>query len=362
MKRFFVSLLCLLLILTGCAATEPSKSNDVSSVPTTQATTGTTAPPETETIVTEPPAPDTVEGAALADQTVIVIETADRNATVNIVGDLDEDYYIVKTDSGYGLIEKRLVRLNGAEAYEQWDGYARYQAKVYTNYHLLSTDVKELKVNTKIQVLDSFADCLVVQIDETVGYMLVSEVSRNFITSSGGGGNGGSSDGGDISLGYQGGIVKLSALVPQSGEISGMGVVLVDNAEIILGWFDRGDIVDIIVEEGYAEVKEGWHAVYLNGFCGYVRQNLIQTDSAEPYTEWDGYARYKAAVYDNYYLSGEAVQTLSSNATVHIICDLGECYLVSVGDDTGYMHKEQVSETSIHYSSGGGGDWTPPAM
>ena len=34
----------------------------------------------------------------------------DRDAAVDVVGDYDDHYAVVKVDSGYGLIEKRLIR------------------------------------------------------------------------------------------------------------------------------------------------------------------------------------------------------------------------------------------------------------
>ena len=369
MKKIMAIVLCLTLFMTGCAANKSDPTTEATQIPTTQAPTVTTAPPETEPPVTEPPAPETIPGTALADHTVIVIQTVDRNTTVDIVAEFNEDYYVVKTDTGYGLIEKQLVRLDGTEPYEQWSGYAQYGATLYSNYHMGLSEAKDLNMNTEIQVLDSLGECLVVQVDEVVGYMYESEISRNYIQpySGGGGGSSGGADGGDTSLSYPGIILPLSTLAPQGGESTGTGVVLANDAEIFLGWFDRGDRVEIISEEGYVAEKEGWHAVYLDGLWGYVRLNLVLTDDAEPYTQWDGYAHYGATVYDNYYLSGEAAHSLSANAAVHVICDLGECYLVSIGEETGYMIKEQVSETYIHYNYGGGGgnsggEWSDPVM
>lgn len=374
MKRIIAIILCLTLFMAGCTANEPEPTVAATQPPVTQPP-ATIAPPETEAPeteppVTEPPAPDTVPGIALANHTEIVIQTADRVDTVDIVADFNDDYYAVKTNVGYGLIEKRLVRLDDATPYERWDGFARSRASFFADYHML-VEEKELSTNTSIQVLDNLGDCLVVLVGETIGYMLESEISRSYIQaySGGNGGNGGNtgSDGGDISLSYNGSIVNLSTLAPQSGTVAKTGIVLANSAEILLGWFDRDDQIEIIAEEGFAEEKEGWYAVYLDGLCGYVRKNLVQTEDAEPYTEWSGYARSQAAVYDNYYLSGEAIHTLSSNTAVYVICDLGNCYFVSIGEESGYMDKEQVSETYIQYSNSGnggngGGEWSDPVL
>ena len=75
----------------------------------------------------------------------------------------------------------------------------------------------------------------------------------------------------------------------------------------------------------------------------------------------------EAQLFDNYYLSGKPVSKLASNAGVHILEDLGNCYLATSGEHTGYIPKDMVSKTKINYNSGGGnssggGDWTPPAL
>ena len=72
-------------------------------------------------------------------------------------------------------------------------------------------------------------------------------------------------------------------------------------------------------------------------------------------------------MFDNYYLSGKQVKKLSVNTKVQVVCDLEWCYLVQIGEEFGYLAKDQVSQTKINTSSGGGsnsggGDWTPPAM
>lgn len=373
MKRILLIILCLSLLLAGCKKEVPADTSAPTTQPTTAPTTAPTTVPTTEPTTapseTEPPVPETLSATALTDDTAVVLTTLERNAVVEIVDEYEEDYYVVKTEQGYGLIEKRLVRMDGEAGYEAWDGYAVYQAKVYNNYHLLSEGVTTLNMNTQVQVIDSFGDCLVVQLEEGIGYMRGNEVSRSYIQPApSGGGNAGGADGGDITLGGFGGVTLLSNFIPQSGEVSGKGTVLVDEAEIILGWFDRNEAVDIVNEEGFIDEKEGWYGIYYDGLYGYIRQNLIRQDTQEAYAEWDGFAKYQAQLFDNYYLSGEPISKLNSNASVHILEDLGDCYLATSGEHTGYIAKDMVSETFINYSSGGGnnnasgGDWTPPAL
>ena len=102
-----------------------------------------------------------------------------------------------------------------------------------------------------------------------------------------------------------------------------------------------------------------------------MRQNLVLKEGDTPFEAWNGYAHYNAPVYDNYYLTGEPNTKLGANAEIKILLDLGNCYLVSIGDDLGYMTKDVVSDSYINYSYNGGGgggggnsggEWTPPAL
>lgn len=362
MKKFLIILLCLvLLVSSGCTGettleTEPSVLETEAQMSTESEATETT---ETEPVETEPPAPKTTSGTALADHVTVILTTAKRGDTLTLAGEFDKDHYVVKLEQGYGLIEKRLVRPESSEPYVQWEGYAGYGAKLFDNYHLLPTGT-DLAVNTKLLVLEDLGDCCVVQIGDQIGYMAGSQISKSYIQPSGGGGGG--ADGGDISLGNY--AVRLSTLVPQSGEVSGTAVVLADDAEIILGWYDLGEMLEIVNGEGFAESKDGYHIVWLEGICGYVRTNLAATEGTEPYEAWNGYAKYQAALYGNYYLTGDSLKVLTANATVQILQDLGNCYLVETDGLTGYMSKDHVSDSYIDYGGGGGsgGEWSDPVM
>lgn len=367
MKKILAILICMTLLLAGCKTDVPEASTTMATQePTTvPATQAPTTEPTTVPTETEPPIPVTLSAKALADHVDLVLTTLDRGAVVEIVGEYEEKYYVVKTTEGHGLMEKRLVRLDGAEAYKGWTGYAIYGAKVYTNYHLLPGGEQTLNMNTQIAVLDDLDGTLVVQMPEGIGYMRAGELSRAYIQPAPSGGNSGSADGGDISLGGTGGVMKLSHFVTHSGDATGKGTVLANEAEVILGWFDRNDTVEIVNEEGFIDEKEGWYGIYREGLCGYARQNLIRKDTEEAYVQWNGFAKYQAQLFDNYYLYGEPVSKLASNAEVQILDDLGNCYLATSGSHTGYIAKEMVSETKINYSSGSensGGDWTPPAL
>jgi len=370
MKYWIAVILCLTVLLAGCQTEKPAEPILTPTQPSTAAPQTLppetdppqTQPPVTEPVETEPPVPETAAATALADGTQVILTTANRGDRVDIVDEFLEEYYVVRTEQGYGLIEKRLVRLDGEPGYEQWTGYARSGAKLYDHYHLLAEGAEGLSKNTKVQVLDSLGDVYLVQVDETMGFMRASQLSKTKIKSSSGGG-GGSADGGDISLGFQGGISLLSTLAPQTEVSSSVGQILADGAEILLGWYDREETVQIVTQEGFAPAREGRYTVYLGGQFGYVWQSLIAEEGAQSYAAWDGYARKNAGFYDNYHLRGEPGKKLSTNTGVQVLQDLGCCYLVQVGEQIGYMDKAQVSQTKIKTSSGStGGEWTNPVM
>ena len=364
MKHKIAFLLCLALLLTGCVTqvtpetTAPPTVAPTTAPPeTTAPTTASTEPPETE-----PPVPETIEATALADYVALVIATANRGDTVEIAGELDAQYYIVKLSSGYGLLEKRLVRPDGENEYEAWNGYAKSGAMFCDNYHLFPANSRSLSKNTELQVLEQLGDTCLVQVGDEIGYLALSSISKTYIKSSSG--SSGGSDGGDISLDYHGSIVPLSVLAPQAGDITGSATVLCDGAEILLGWFDRNDTVQMIAEDGFAAQKEGWQAVYLDGFCGYVRQHLVAAKDAQPYTPWEGYAKSGTEAYASYYLYGEPVQTLSANTQVTVLQDLDNCYLVQIGDACYCVAKELIKAEK--WASGGGSsgeaEWSDPVM
>ena len=292
---------------------------------------------------------------------------ANRGQELEIVDAFDENYYVVKLESGYGLVQKRLVRLESEEPYESWEGFAGYNAMVYPTYTLPAAQGEALSLNTKVLVLDDLDGILVVQVEETLGYMAAEQVSTSFIQPYAGGNSGGGADGGDIVLGYRGGICLLATLAPQEGQPEGKATVLADGTEILLGWFDREEEVQIVTEEGFAPEREGYRTVYLGGVYGYIRQALVLQEGEEPYAQWTGYAQYNAVIYSGYGMTGESTK-LNPNTELQILGDLGDCYLVQSGDAVGYMAKETVSEYPVVFSGGGssggggGGEWTPPAM
>ena len=368
MRRFWIILLLFVtLIAVGCESQGASPTTETTMVPETTVqteptvpTTIATEPVETQPLETEPPAPQTKPATAIADDTQIVVCTLDRGETVEVVGDYDERYVIVLTKSGYGLVDRALLYLSDAPAFEQWNGYAYSGAKLYSHYLRFPNDAQSLNMNTAILVLAEYGNGCVVQVGDTVGYMRRSEISKHYIQYTP---DSGSQDGGDISMQEQWKITLLANVLPQEGTPKGNAAILVDDAEVILGWYERGEQVLVIDEEGYAPQKEGFLAVWVHDALGYVREELLLIDGDEAYVSWTGFARYNAGVYEDYYLTGEPVTTLSTNQRVQILWDLGNCYMVQLGEEICFMLKTEVSETEIVYGGNtGGGEWSDPVM
>lgn len=366
MRRIIAFVLCVMMLLlaAGCKNDAPAQTTAPATQPTAAPTVPDTVPPTTvppvvtEPPVTEPPAPSSLPGLALTNHVVVIHSFLERGAVIDIVGEFDENYHVVKTEDGYGLIEKLIVRLDGQEPYAAWTGYAYSGAKVYTGYHLPKDGVRDLGLNTKVEVLECFDDICLVQVDGAFGYMLLSTISTKHITYAPGNT---SQDGGDISLGYQGGISLLSTFVPTEGDATGTATVLVDDAELLVGWYDLGETMNLVTDIDFAEPREGYLVAYQDGLWGYVSANLVAYETEEPYTQWSGFAKGGVAFYDNYHLAGEPSQKLSVNTEIKVLADLGNCLLVSVGDTLGYMVSDSISTTRIVYNNQGG-EWSDPVL
>lgn len=359
MKKMMIILLAALLVLmVGCVpqeqeATEPSVPE--TTIPATEEPTE--APTEEPTEAPTEPVPDCINAVVQVDNAPAVLALLSRGDTVDVVGEYDEDHYVVKTESGYGLIEKQLLRISGEAAYEVWTGYAHGGAPVYSNYQLTGEAIQSLNLNTQVEVLDELKYCYVVKYGGITGFMAKAQVSKNYIRYSGGGG---SADGGDISLSW-GGIVTLSA-IEQSGDVTGTAEVLADGTQVILGYFNREELAPVVMDEGFAPAWEGYYTLYLNGLYAYLPQNLALPESEASYEQWDGFTGYSGAVYESFLLLGDS-KNVNVNTSVTVLWDGGEFYVVRVNDTIGYMAKDKVSPNRYATGGGGGGgDWTPPAM
>ena len=359
-KALFFLLIAVMLLAVGCEKTDQGATVPTvptTTIPATEPTTEPTTVPTTEA-PTEP-VPTCTNAEVQVSNAPAVLALLNRGDTVDVVKEYDEDHYMVKVNSLYGLVEKQLLRFPGEAAYQSWTGYARSNAPLYDNYLLTGKALQSLSQNKKIEILEDLKYCYMVQYGDIVGFMPQDKVSKNYIQSSGGGG--GSADGGDISLGF-GGIVTLSGVV-QSGEVTGTAEVLADGAQVVLAYFDRGELAAVVTEEGFAPAWEGYYTLYMNGLYAYLPQNLALLDGEEPFEQWNGYASYSARRYDNALLRGDG-KSVTVNTTVTVLWDGGEFAVVSINGEICYMASSQIgtNKFSTGGGGGGGGDWTPPAM
>ncbi len=363
MKKLVLALLVLALAFTcGCAKEDPAPTETVPATTVPE----TTVPETTEATV---PAPELVYGTAEVNGVAAVLDTLSRGDMVDVVDSFDEKHYVLKTESGYGLVEKNLVRVAGEPQPELWTGYALYNAELHSDFRMTGEPLKKLKSNAKVEVLDDLGWCYFVQYEEVSGYMALEDVSKyprkSGSGNGGGGGGGGGADGGDIQLQFNGGVTLLSLFTPQEGNVSGQATVLADGVEVILGYFDRGEQIPIVAEAGFAEEKKGCHTVYLNGLYTYVSETLVRMEGEEPYAEWEGYSKYKAVMYEDLWLHNVLLERMNTNTKVRVLFELENCYLVETDGLTGYMPKDKVSQfknSSGGGGGGGGGEWSPPAL
>ncbi len=363
MKKITVFLLLAALLMTaGCGAKQPEESPATPSPDSVVTETpASAATPEPSPEPTPVPAPDCVDAVVQVDRSPAILTLLNRDDQVDVAGEFDEEHYVVKTEFGYGLVEKQLLRTAGETEPAPWIGYATGNTAVYDNYQLRGTPVTTLSLNTECEVVDELDDCYVVKLGEERGFVKKAQLSQSYIVYYGGGGGGGA-DGGDIALRYDG--IQRLAFVEQSGDVTGTAKVLADGAPVVLAYFDRDETVPLVAEEGFAPEWEGYCTLYFDGLYAYMPAEFVLPDGDEAYEAWSGFACYGAQVYDNYLLRGTG-KPIYLNTLVAVLWDCGDFYVVSVHDEIGYMAADMVSKNLIATGGGGGGgdvDWTPPAL
>lgn len=356
-RNLILSCLAAGLMLSGCGKQQ---------VPETTAASAPTEPSVTETVPeTLPPM---AEGTILTDQVPAILSFQNRGDRLELVDEYDEEYFVVKTSSGYGLVLKNLVRDAAESDYETWKGYAMWSMTVYDNFYLTG-EGQTMATNTEVQVLEDLDTCYLVQVGEVTGYARKNLVSKWPAGSGGGGGSssgdsGGGGGGGGTTTGQDGGDIQLSAdfravslatLVPQQGETSGELKVLADRTPVLLGFFQKDETVQVVLTPEAQYTEKGYTTVYLKELYVFVEDCLVRSSGEPEYETWEGFAGTQARLYDNFRLSGEPVKYAYTNAKLQVLEDLGSSYLVSWNEETFFIAKDQVSETQIPVYNGGGG-------
>lgn len=332
MKNRILLLLAVLLLLSGCKK-QPVEPTD-------------TAP----TAATEEALPQVEYATAEAAGIPVILDALSRGDSVDVAGTYDTDHYVVKLDTGYGLVEKNLLRLEGKTPYTAWTGYAYWNAKVYDNYRLAGEPVTILEANSPVEVQEDLGWCILVEQDGTAGYMRKETVAKHPVAvdkkdnSDGENGTAGE-DGGEISL--------LSTLVPQEGAVTGKATVLADETMVILGYFDRGDKIPVVQQSE----KDGYWMVCLDGLYAAVADEYICPAGEAAYSAWEGRTNEIVPVYEDFWMLGSPSGMLDGNAAVQVLYELEHCYLVKAGKLTGYMAKNDVMATELEATQ----ETEPPA-
>ena len=380
-KGFAIALALVLLFTAGCSAKQeqPQTTPPETTAPATEA-------PETTAPETEPPMPKLEAGTVQGDNIPAILCQLKKGDLVEVTGNPDDTHAAVKTEFGTGTMEMQLLRFAGEEAPESWTGYARWNTSLYESYELAGEALATLKTNTKVEILEELEDCYLVTVDGETGFVAKAQVSKWPIKSSsgsddggssdgssGGGGSSGEQDGGDISLMFYGKVQLLSAVTK-----TGSAQVRVDGAKVVLKYFNLGDTVQIVAEEGFAPALPGYLTILVDDTYAYIPQSWVHKDADPAFESWDGFAGYNCKLYDNYLLRGKEVKPVYGNTALTVLWTAGDVSVIRVGDTIGYASTDTLRTTRIPAqkpqedggsssggSSGGGGgvsEWTPPAM
>lgn len=385
MKKVFALLLALTLVFAaGCSnKTEQPAPTAAPTVPEA------TAAPETTLPETEPPLPKLEAGTIQGDNIPAILCLLKKGDLVEVAGYVDETYAMVTVGDAVGTVEKELLRFAGEGPYESWTAYARWGTALYGSYKLTGEPSETLKTNTELTILDELENCYLVQAGEDTGYIAKKQASKWRITSSPkteDDSSSGSSSGGGSSGGRDGGNISLTAAEESMGQIvlltevtrTGSAEIRADGGAVILKYFDLGDTVQIVAEEGFAPELPGYTTILEDGVYAYVPTAWVRKSGDEEFTSWDGFAGYSCYLYDNYELRGEPVKQIYANKAITVLWQAGDVSLIRVGDDVGYISTETARTTRIptqktqedggggssggSSGGGGGGQWTPPAM
>ena len=386
MKKILALLLALTLVFAaGCSnKTEQPAPTAAPTVPATEA-------PETTVPETEPPLPKLEAGTIQGDNIPAILCLLKKGDLLEVTGYADETHATVTVGDAVGTVEKDLLRFAGDAPYESWTAYARWGTALYGSYKLTGEPSETLKTNTELTILDELENCYLVQAGEDTGYIAKKQASKWRITSKpktdGGSSGGGSSSGGGggSSAGQDGGNISLTAAEEAMGQVvlltevarTGSAEIRADGGVVILKYFDLGDTVQIVAEEGFAPEIPGYTTILEDGVYAYVPTAWVRKSGDEEFKQWDGFAGYSCYFYDNYKLRGEPVKQIYANKAITVLWQAGDVSLIRVGDDVGYISTETARATRIPTkkstdegggssggSSGGGGgsEWTPPAM
>ena len=390
MKKAIALLLALtILFAAGCSKKEEQPAPTV-----TEATAAPeTTVPETTPPETEPPKPKLEPGTVQGSNVPGVLALLRRGDQVEVTGYTDETHATVKTDLGTGTLETWLLRFAGEAQPESWTGYARWNTGFYSDYDLAGTAPATLKTNTKVEVLEDLQDCYLVSVNEETGYVAKKQISKWPIGSgavssdsgssgSGSGGSSGGSSSGGSATGQDGGDIQMAVfgrLHLLADEVkTGSAQVLADNARLVYRYYQPGETVLLVAEEGFAPELPGYVTILEEDTYVYLPEAWVHRDADPAFESWDGFAGINCYLYDNIQLKGQPVKHVYGNTAIRVLWTAGEVSLIQAGELTGYASTETLRTTRLPVqqpqeggggggggSSGGGSsapEWTPAAL
>lgn len=361
-------IICVLIIIMLFTSACSSAVKTPAPTPTiAEATTTPTIKPTPIPTPSPTPEPDGVEGIVLIENADVIFSFLNAGEEVVVTGE-QEGYYSATIDDTSVLIDKRLVRLTSESDYEIWSGFAARNATLFDNLFLEGQPINTLNMNTAIEVLDDLGFCYRVQLDGTIGYMSLKNISKTKLnTGGGGGGSSGGADGGDIVLpGFKGNgaeIIHASIFIRPEGECINYpenGIILADNVEAYLGFLQLGDHVKVTDE------SNSFYTIIFSHQLGTIRTQLVRLSASDKYSTWDGYAKRNTPYYNNYHMTGDPMGNLSVNTVITILCELDYGYYVNLDGASWFVPKDFISaekiDTGGSNGSGSGGDWTNPEL
>ena len=102
MKKLMIFLLVAVLLMTaGCGAKqpEPTEAPTEATVPATEAPTE--PPTEAPTEAPTEPVPECINTTVQVNDAPAILALLNRGDIVDVVGEYDEEHYVIKTESGY---------------------------------------------------------------------------------------------------------------------------------------------------------------------------------------------------------------------------------------------------------------------
>lgn len=392
MKKLTIPVLfMLLLLMCGCAVQPAAFAAQITPTPAITPTPEPLSEPlPTPTPLPSPtsmPEPETEKAFVIALEAPVILTRLERDTEVELMGKDSKfpEFYIVKSEDGYGLMHRQFLRLEDAKEFESWTFKADAGLKLYSGYTMKDEKPELAEKGVEVKVIEKLDTCYVVMIGDKVGVVAAEDINGKGKASwgavgeggggdvGGGGWNGIPQDGNDILIAGRIGaprakLEKLATVIKQEDTvITGKASVIINEAPVIGAIYERGE--DVRVFEWGDETT----VLYVLGFYGETQTRFLRAEKDKEYTSWICYSKQGTKLFDNIEMRAPGFIPLNRNVEMTVLEDMGDCYLVETENGMGYVEKDDISKdklSSFDYG-GGGGDvggggfdagWTAPAF